>query len=280
MSDTPLVSVIVRTYDRPKKLCAALESLEAQRFKDFEVVVIEDGEEKAGKLIKKRFPDLDIVYEAMGKNVGRSAAGNRGMELARGKYINFLDDDDILFPAHIGVLVKALKTGENRAAYAVAEERLFAKCGDRDAPYKVKKKFVRHRQPFNRTLLCHVSYLPIQCVMFERSLFTELGGLDEGLDALEDWDLFVRYATATDLTFVDRVTSAYYCPYSEKENASRAMTFIDARERVLEKFKTYEMRVSASSLTADAESIIRDYKTNEVVRAMRTAYEVVFRGAR
>ena len=59
-------------------------------------------------MIKTEFSDLNIIYKATGEKQGRCKVGNLGMELAHGKYLNFLDDDDLLFADHVETLVQAL----------------------------------------------------------------------------------------------------------------------------------------------------------------------------
>lgn len=58
---------------------------------------------------------------------------------------------------------------------------------------------IRYKQPFNRLLLYTFNYIPIQSIMFQKSLYEEYGGFDEKLDNLEDWDLWVRYSQKQNL---------------------------------------------------------------------------------
>ena len=242
--EKPLVSIIVRTCGRPEVLRETLMSLRYQTYKNIEIVVVEDGPDCAGKMIKEDFSDLNILYHAMGKNYGRSKAGNVAMELAHGKYLNFLDDDDLFYAEHVEVLVKTLEESKNRASYAFAFETPIEVKSKDPYVYTVYNYLGIHKTRFNKIELCHHNYIPIQCIMFEKSLFEEYGGLDESLDALEDWDLWVRYSLHTDFDCVAKTTSIYRVPKVKEINDKRQKELDDALVIVREKHKTYNQKIS------------------------------------
>ncbi len=93
----PLVSIITATYNRPALLCEAIDSLLAQSFNDWEMVVLDDGSEPNVELVVATFSDHRLRYYYLDHG-GLPAARNRGLELARGRYIGFLDDDDLYHP--------------------------------------------------------------------------------------------------------------------------------------------------------------------------------------
>ena len=168
----PLVSIIIRTCQRPHVLERALNSVRKQTYKNIQVVIVEDGENKSERYIREKFPDLNMLYYATGKKCGRSHAGNVALKLSEGELLNFLDDDDMLFPKHIEALVNALTESSNMAAYSIAEERQIIENSKKPDEYKVKRKMIRYKQPFNRLLLsCHLT-LWSGLIM----------GLDNGLD--------------------------------------------------------------------------------------------------
>lgn len=244
----PLVSIIVRTCGRPKVLRETLLSLRAQTYPNIEVVVVEDGPDCAGRMIREEFSDLNLLYRAAGEKVGRSRAGNMAMELAHGKYLNFLDDDDLFYADHVEVLVKTLEGSQNRAAYAYAFETPVDVESRDPYRYTVYNYLEVYKTKFNRVELCYHNYIPIQCIMFEKSLFEEYGGLDESLDALEDWDLWVRYAAHTDFDTVEKTTSVYRVPQKRDISEKRQKELDDALAVVREKHKSYLQQVSAYDL--------------------------------
>lgn len=278
-NEYPLVSIIVRTCNRPQLLRRALNSIRKQTYPNIETVIVEDGKNIAEELVKKEYADLKYIYEAVGRQVGRSKAGNRAMRLSTGKYLNFLDDDDALMPEHVAILVKALEGREEKAAYSVAEERQIVMNGYCIEP-QVKKKYIRFRQPFYRLLLYVENYIPIQCMMFERSLFEKAGGLDEQLERLEDWDLWVRYSTMTNFVFVDQVTSYYQVPYLKSKRKKRTAEFRNSVKSLHEKFKGYKTEVTVEDMNREMMYVIREYKEHRVIRTVRLAMRVIFFGER
>lgn len=242
--EQPLVSIIVRTCGRPEVLRETLISLRNQTYPNIEIVVVEDGPDCAGKMIREDFSDLNILYHAMGKNIGRSKAGNTAMELAHGKYLNFLDDDDLFYADHVEVLVKTLENSKNKAAYAFGFETPIEVKSKDPYEYKIYDYLGIHKKKFDKIELCHHNYIPIQCIMFEKSLFEAYGGLDETLDALEDWDLWVRYSLHTDFDCVEKTTSIYRVPHVKEINAKRQKELDDALVVVREKHKGYQQNVS------------------------------------
>ena len=117
----PLVSVIVRTKDRPILLKKALKSIASQTYRTLEVVLVNDGGcDLATEELKSILGDIALQYSKLDKNTGRAHAGNAGIEIARGEYIGFLDDDDEFYPDHIVTLVNILETYDYKAAYTDA----------------------------------------------------------------------------------------------------------------------------------------------------------------
>ena len=232
--ESPLVSVIIRTCGRPQVLERALVSVREQDYPNIEIVIVEDGENVSEEFIKSNFADLNICYSATGEKRGRCAAGNLGLKMAKGTYFNFLDDDDYFLPGHVSALVDKLKENECKAAYTIAEEHQIK--ADKKGSFKVKRKFIRYKQPYNGLLLCYMNYIPIQSIMFHRSLYEACGGFDESLDVLEDWDLWLRYSFESSFVFEPVVTSVYHTPYRGRGKRKREVDMYHASDAVLQKY--------------------------------------------
>ena len=211
----PLVSLIVRTYPgRLPLLKEALRSIELQTYRPLEVIVVEDGGATAADICAAlgANSDLNIVYYSA-PHRGRCHSGNIGLELARGNFIGFLDDDDLLFADHVEMLVAELLKGKSQAAYAYAWEVETSFPADGGwMPYKEKPPRARLNQAFDRARLWRTNYIPIQAVLFDRVLYQSYGGFAEELENLEDWDLWQRYALEGDFACVEKTTSIYRTP--------------------------------------------------------------------
>ncbi|MCI8875039.1 MAG: glycosyltransferase [Lachnospiraceae bacterium] len=276
----PLVSILIRTHQRPEILKTALNSIRKQTYPHIQVVVVEDGENTAETLLQKEYGDLEYIYESTGEKVGRCKAGNRALELASGEFFNFLDDDDELFADHIETLVNKISKSSCIAAYSVAEERQIVIHSLKPYVFQIKRKIIRFRQPFNRLILYSQNYLPIQSVLFSRKLFQKLGGFDECLDTLEDWDLWVRYSTQTDFLFVNEITSCYYTPHRRREKQKRSDGLKDYLKPLHEKFKTYPVSTTVENVNQDMMYVIREYKSKGIIRYLRIFFRTVFLGER
>lgn len=247
------VSVLVRTCGRPEVLRETLISLRKQTYANIEIVVVEDGEEVSRGMIERDFGDLNLVYEATGKKVGRSAVGNRALSLATGEYLNFLDDDDVFFEDHIETLVMDLERHpEHKIAYSLAFDTPITVLSTNPYRYEIKGYYGHVKDSFNRLELLHHNLFPIQAVMFDRSVYTELGGLDERMDALEDWDLWVRYATKYAFHQVYKTTSIYRVP-ADSEVAD------DRRRRLEGALSAARQKQTRYALTWTSEELLNDY---------------------
>lgn len=221
-----LVSVITRTVKgREALLRQAIQSVANQTYGAIEHIVVQDG----GSVDPAA---LDPLAMRDGYNLrllglpksGRSAAGNAGLQAATGRWCVFLDDDDLMFGEHLEVLVGAVTEAHSRAAYSLAWEvpTAFKTAGDGTSYVEASHLLPDAlRQEFDHKVLQHHNFLPIQAVLFERSLFTERGGFEEDMDALEDWVLWNKYAVGNDFAYVKKTTSMYRVPASAEAATRR-----------------------------------------------------------
>ena len=230
--ERPLVSVLIRTCQKSAHwLPSAIASVVNQTYSPIEVVVVEDGSSIAEKCVGS-FAGADgirIVYRSIAKS-GRSVAGNTALEIASGDLIQFLDDDDELFLDHIETLVAELACQSRWvAAYSLALEVPTIAASKEGQAHKELRPYVAYRSRFSREALSRRNFLPIQSVLFRRELFLQLGGFQQSLDALEDWDLWKRYATAGEFCLVDSVTSFYRVPGTSEDARIRQIDLDSAQ---------------------------------------------------
>src|SRR3546814_1127294 len=103
MSGSPRFSVIIPLFNKGKHIESTLESVQAQTFEDFEVIVVDDGSTDSGPDVVRKFASARIRMITQA-NAGVSAARNRGVSEAKGENIAFLDADDIWTPQHLSEL--------------------------------------------------------------------------------------------------------------------------------------------------------------------------------
>lgn len=224
----PKVSVIVPTFNRPDRLRTALESLAAQTFQDFEVIVVNDAGCEVGFVIAACPDRHRITLITHDRNRGLAAARNSGLRAAKGTYIAYLDDDDRYLPHHIETLVAYLDRGECRVAYTDAwrvHERLV------DGVYIETGRDVPYSRDFSPADLLVSNYFPVLCVMHARQCLEEVGVFDESLFAHEDWDLWIRMATRFPFKHLAVKTAEYTW---RNDGSSMTSATIDAYRRTTE----------------------------------------------
>ncbi len=180
----PTVSVIIPTYNRGWTLRAAVDSVLVQTYRDFELIVVDDGStDDTAEILQPYGPDIQALRQA---NAGVSAARNAGVRSAKGVFIAFLDSDDRWLPDKLRVQADFF-TSHPEAVICQTEET-WIRNGKRVNPKKVHQKPSGHI--FKASLaLCLVSP---SAVMLRKALFDEIGGFDETLPACEDYDLWLR----------------------------------------------------------------------------------------
>ena len=208
-------------------------------------------------MIEEEFSDLNIKYEATEIKKGRCYVGNRAMQLSTGKYLNFLDDDDLFFADHIETLVRALEENkEYKLAYTSSfESKIEVESIEPEYKYKEYGKVLVHNRPFSRVRMLTMNAFPIQAVMFERSIYEKYGGLDEELDNLEDWEMWTRYALQNKYLFVQKTTSLYRVP-AKQENYKQRQEEIDSYYRkAQEKIFSKKILISPKDLLEEIKNM-------------------------
>lgn len=243
-----MVSVIVRTCGRPEYLRETLISLRNQSYKNFEVVIVEDGPNVSEKMLKEEFSDLNIQYKATGKKVERSVTGNMGMKMAKGKYLNLLDDDDLFYPEHIEVLVQEMEKNNADIVYSTAFETTIDVKSKKPYIYEIKAKAVKHHGPFSRLRLYKNNITPIQAVLFKKEVFEKCGGFDENICALEDWDLWLKFSLKYNFYHIEKTTSLYRVPYNNTLTQERQEFLNSSLEYICNKYQNETINLSISDI--------------------------------
>jgi glycosyltransferase involved in cell wall biosynthesis len=191
----PLVSVIIPTYNRAWIVKDAIDSVLAQDFHDYELIVVDDGSVDNTPAILKAYGQRTTVLRQ--PNQGVSAARNRGIAAATGRLVAFLDSDDLWFPRKLSTQVKFFND-HPEAVINQTQER-WIRNGVRVNPKQRHHKF--SGMIFERSLaLCLVSP---SAVMIKKSLFSTVGVFDESLPACEDYDLWLRISCRYPVHLID-----------------------------------------------------------------------------
>lgn len=191
---SPAVSVVIPAFNRAYCLGEALESVISQTFSDFELIVVDDGSSDETASLIQKYPQAQ--YIGLNQNGGVSKARNRGIREARGRWICFLDSDDLWTEKKLQAQMREME--ENPGFRAFYTDEIWIRKG-------VRVNSMNKHRKYSGDIFLHCLPLCIvspSSVMLERSLLEEMGGFDESLPACEDYDLWLRIAAKYPFHFI------------------------------------------------------------------------------
>ncbi len=204
-----LVSIIVRTKDRPILLTRTIRSIASQEYRKIEVILVNDGGcEIDIEGFKSVLNDISLNYIKLQDNTGRSHAANIGIENAKGSFIGFLDDDDEYYTNHISTLVKSLVENSNYKIAYTDSFLAFHEFKEIDQEWSLKKKVRFYSEDFSRDRFLFENYIPFMCLLFDRKMLMQFS-FDEDLHAQEDWRLLTLISRDYEFLHIKNVTCQY-----------------------------------------------------------------------
>lgn len=200
----PLVTVLMPVYNAEKFLSASIDSILEQSFKDFELLIINDGSKDKTEKIIKSFSDTRIRYVLNDQNMGMADTLNLGIQLAKGKYIARMDADDISLPERLKKQVTFMESHPDHGMVGT----LYANMTDAGKIYEIAA-MVQDNEEINPGLVtlctfCHGS------VMFRKSVLIQ-NNLEyrKEFDPFDDYELWTRIRTVTKLANIPEVLYLY-----------------------------------------------------------------------
>jgi len=233
----PLVSVIIPTKDRPEMLAQAVQSVLNQTFPDIEIIVINDGGIDVKNVLDPLNLKRNIIYLKHDQNLERSAARNTGIYAASGKYIAYLDDDDTYYPNHVETLVNFLQNSEHKVAYT---DSVMAEQQKQDGKYVTINRTVPYSLDFDNDKILVNNFIPILCLMHEKSCLDEAGAFDVNLATHEDWDLLIRLSRKFRIAHIKETTCEFVWRNDGSTTTSNnRVDFFRTRELIYQKYNQY-----------------------------------------
>lgn len=192
----PSVSVIIPTFNRADFINEAIDSVLNQTYRDFEIIIVDDGSTDRTADVIAAY-DNEIIYEYQ-PNSGPSAARNRGIGLAKGKYLSFLDSDDLWLKHKLKIQMDLLF--ENPEIKICYTDEIWIRNGVRVNQKKVHEKYSGFI--FQRCLpLCIISP---SSIVLHKNVFSNIGTFDETLPVCEDYDLWLRISAKYPVNYIDK----------------------------------------------------------------------------
>lgn len=187
---TPRVSVVIPTHNRASYLIKAINSVFAQTYTDYEIVVVDDGSADNTKGALSELIDAKKIRYVHQEASGVSVARNHGVELARGELIAFLDSDDLFLPTKLDKQV-ALFSRQPELGFVHCS---FAKFDDAGHALGVRDTSKFQGWVYPQMLLEWSTLMAMPCMLMRKEAFVNAGGFDESMHWAEDLDLWRRIA--------------------------------------------------------------------------------------
>lgn len=210
----PMVSIVMRTIGgRPREIRRAVKSVAENTWRPLQLIIVYQGAEDTHwsdiQQLPVEFPSLSVLtMRNPGTGDRRAENLNIGWEMALGRYIGFLDDDDTLAPNHLTLLIQAMASTGHAWAYA---QVLLRKEDEALNIVSETHAFRRHR--FSLQSLWKENFIPIHSFLVDRHALNEsirLRPFHEDLDRSEDWDFLLRLAFWHEPAVVEEFTAVYH----------------------------------------------------------------------
>lgn len=206
LGSSPRVSVVMGTYNQERYVREALDSIGAQTYRDYEIIVVDDASTDGTVDILKSYGGALRLFELPVNSGGCQFTRNRGIKEARGEFIAFLDHDDAWHPRKLEQQVRFMD-----AHPAIPLSHTYCRLMD-EGSHVLNIRHEGRLRPTGdiyRDLLNHC-FITMCTVMARRSLFDDVGYFDEDLPVVsEDYEFFLRVATRHPIGFMDEVLAFY-----------------------------------------------------------------------
>lgn len=202
---SPKVSVILPTYNRPVLLARAIESVLAQTFSDWELLVVDNGSTDSTEEMIRKFQERDKrIRYLMEKKKGAGAARNRGLKESQGKWFAFLDDDDEWLPEKL----------TQQAAFVESHPEmglLYAQAYVKDRNGKTVGMKPSTKPALNFLELIRGNTIPLLTVLVRRRCLEKVGGFVESFQGVaEDYNLWLRVAKEFPIGYLPQPLAVYH----------------------------------------------------------------------
>ena len=226
--DMPLVSVIIPTFNRGEDLRRAVASVLCQTRPEFEILIMDDGSTDGTPAVVQQFADSRIKYEWAKNSGGPATPRNRGLRLARGKYVAFLDADDWWSPEKLAESLKHLEAGAD-----VVYHDLYRVSRPRQRLFLRRAHTRALTVPAFTDLIKNGNALNNSSVVLRKGLLDSIGGQSEdpGLVAAEDYDAWLQIARRTEkFPRIPQTLGYYWAGGGNISNPHRMLRYIELIE--------------------------------------------------
>lgn len=222
------ISVIIPTYNRGAFTNEAVKSVLAQSYKDYEIIVVDDGSTDDTKEQLHEFGNqIQYIYQ---KNQGPSAARNTGIQLAKGKYIAFCDSDDRFLPTKLEKQMEFIqKNPDCRFLYT-----WYYNVNEKGEMTKLRKPLTcKNQEHLQYCLFSRKFTIRTSTLLVEKSCFKKAGLFNEKFWYSQDWDMWLRLAAYYPGYCLEESLSEYWLHGENRSSLSVKVHHPEIRENTL-----------------------------------------------
>lgn len=236
------VSVVIPAYNSSAWIAQTLESVLAQDYHNFEVIVIDDGSTDDTCEVVQRYPVVRLVRK---ENGGTATARNRGIQEATGEYVAFVDADDLWLPEKLSRQMRVIETFAVEWVYSDAYA----------FNHSTGKRLYRfgdvHRGLYRGDVLVKLfidCFIPSATPVIHRKVFEQVGLFNESSEVKnrEDWEMWLRIARFYPVAYVDEPLAHYRVHATSKTGANDPLSTLDEQIVVINNLMNIEPERLAS----------------------------------
>jgi len=192
-----MISVIIPTYNRAAVLQRAIESVINQTYKDWELIIVDDGgNDNTKELVGDFQSKYSNIYYFKSLNMGASVARNIGVGLSKGEYVAFLDSDDFWTSGRLESVYKTILEDNNPNKFYVTDFR-----SQNNGNTSFNKRYLESNN-FKQILLSHNFLGGTINIVAPKKILLDINGFDIKLTSCQDHDLYIRLAEICDINYI------------------------------------------------------------------------------
>jgi glycosyltransferase involved in cell wall biosynthesis len=219
----PFFSIIMPTFNRKHRIKDAVDSLLAQTYQDFELIIVDDDssdgtEEFLSEIYFQEIKSGKIKHIKLPENKGAAFARNEGLRSAKGDWIGYLDSDNKMHPDFLETFAKAIKENQKHEIFYGQ-----IKC-------RQSQEIIGHEFDFKELTLGN--FIDLGVFVHSKKIYDELGGFDASLTRLIDWDLILRYAEKYPPKFIKKVLLDYF-DGSDFSRVTNSNSYVENYKKVI-----------------------------------------------
>ena len=231
MTEKPLVSVIINCYNGAEYLREAIDSVIAQTYQNWELIFWDNQSTDSTAEIVKSYSDSRLHYFYAPEHTSLGKARNLAVEKANGEYINFIDADDVWAPEKLAQQIAIVEPG--KVETVITGYEIIADENAKKLPLYAAFLYSQNKQKKSRLtyndFLINAPVVVFSSVLFNKSIYREVGGIDPTLEQNEDFDIILKVSTKTDIGFISDRSTFYRIHSNNNSVANGVLGYIENR---------------------------------------------------